>query len=366
MQPGRGRTTRVLAMAVAGLFAVGAVVGFVGGHGPRSAQDSAQDSSKDAATNAMANVGSASPSTTMPSAVGGQVGSAGAGSSANVPAMASQSARSSALAQGTVGGAGGSATDEVADVTAGAPAGGGSLPAVGGTPGSQPKIVKDATISVEVKKDGYRQAFDTASGVAGAHGGFVVSSDSNTQKGRMSFGVLVLRVPAAAFDAVRTDLLKLGTVKDEHLTGEDVSGRLVDLDAHIRSLQAQEDALRQLMAKARTIGETIEVQNQLTQVRQQIEQLSGEKARLDDAANLATIRLELAEPGVAATPPPKPTPQESPLADALSTSVRGAETVLAGTIVVLGWALPLALLALIGLAVVRPLRNRVRARAAIL
>jgi hypothetical protein len=219
---------------------------------------------------------------------------------------------------------------------------GAPLPATG-----QPKIVKNATMRLEVKKGGFRGAFDAAAAAAAAHGGFVVSSDSSVQKGETSTGSLVLRVPADSFDAVRTDLGKLGSVKDEHLTGQDVSGQLVDLDARIRSLQAQEDAVRALMTKARTIGETIEVQGQLTQVRQQIEQLAGEKARLDNAASLATLRVELFEPGAAVVQEPKPKAETSPLRQSITAAAHGAETVASGTIIVLGWVVPLGLLALL-------------------
>jgi hypothetical protein len=226
-------------------------------------------------------------------------------------------------------------------------------------PTGQPRIVKNASITVQLKDGEFDKAFNEASSVASAHGGFVVSSDSNTG-GKVASGVLTLRVPADAFDVVRTKLSALGTVKQQNLSGQDVSGTIVDLDARLRSLQAQEDALRQLMTKARTIGETIEVQNQLTGVRQQIEQLSGERARLADAASFATIRFFLAEPGAAATPQPKPEPEPGTLRHAVSAAIEGTEQVLSGTIIVIGWTLPIVLLAIIAWALWRTLGRRTR------
>src|SRR5581483_8130060 len=209
------------------------------------------------------------------------------------------------------------------------------------------KIVKNATLTVEVKRNGFRAAFDRAASVAEGHGGFVVSSDSTQDRGTLSVGSLVIRVPVAAFDAVRTELGQLGTVKNEQLSGEDVSSQLVDLDARITSLQTQEAALRALMSKANTIGDTITVQTQLTQVRQQIEQLAGEKARVNDAADLATIRVSLGEVGAAPAPKPKPEPVNA-LARSARLAVHGAAVVTGGTLIVLGWLLPLALLGLLG------------------
>ena len=324
----RNRVWRWVIGTCAVLLLLGAVVGLQG------------DGSSDDLSTADGSVAS----TTIPAA-------GDAGTAAKVYDQANE------LSSRTAGG--GDAAAPLPTTTLPASAGGG---AVGAPlpPTGQQKIVKNATVSVEVKKDGFRQAFDAAASVAAAHGGYVVSSDSQVQKGQVSTGTVVLRVPAAAFDAVRAELGKLGSVKDEHITGEDVTGQLVDLDARLRSLQAQEEAIRALMAKARTIGETIEIQGQLTQVRQQIEQLAGEKARLDSAASLSTIRLHLAEPGAAAEPAPKPKEEASALRRSITRAVHGAELVLAGTIVVLGWAIPLGLLALAGWALWRLAARRAR------
>lgn len=223
-----------------------------------------------------------------------------------------------------------------------------------------PRIVKRADVRIEVKKDGFRRAFQRAAEVAGAHGGFVANSTSRTadEDADPAAGTLVLRVPAAAFDTVRAELAGLGDVTSEVLDGEDVGGQLVDLDARLRSLQVEEETLRTLMAKAKTIGETIEVQQQLTRVRQDIEQTAGQRARLADAAALGTIRANLFEPGVeVSTDPGDPNPVAEGMRDAVDASM----AVLGGTLVVLGYLLPLALLAFLGWAAWRLVgRNRRR------
>jgi hypothetical protein len=334
-------------LAIALLLLSGAVVGAMGGG--KSDDDVAGGGKVTSDT-----VSSKSGDSSLSSGNGASISSTTAPAYARESATATGSAQVAGMAAG--GGTGASGTDEVASVVTGAQPQ--SQPSAIPGAADRQKIVKNATISVQVKKGDFRHAFDSAATTAGAHGGFVVSSDSSTEKDKTSFGVLVLRVPSDAFDAVRADLVRLGTVKDEHLTGADVGGQIVDLDARIRSLQLQEDALRQLMAKARTIGETIEVQNQLTQVRQQIEQLSGEKARLVDAAALATIRVELAEPGAAVPSQPKPKHEAGTIRHALTTAVDGAETVVAGTIIVLGWLVPISLLALLLWLGARPFRRR--------
>lgn len=209
-----------------------------------------------------------------------------------------------------------------------------------------PKIIRTATMSVEVARHGFRAAFTRAATIAGQQGGFVTTSNSQSHEGAISTGTVQLRVPADRFDAAREALVGLGKLTDEQVNGEDVGGQLVDIDARVRSLSAQEAALRTLMAKANTIGETIQVQDQLTQVRQQIETLSGQKAHLEDSAALATITLSLGEPGVSVvTKPRSPAPSMS---RNLHRAGRAALAEFGGILVVLGYLLPFGLLALVG------------------
>ena len=61
-------------------------------------------------------------------------------------------------------------------------------------------------------------------------------------------------MPADRFDSVRQSLSGLGEVESQSIRGEDVSGQLVDYEARLKSLQAQEEALRVLLAAAKGAG----------------------------------------------------------------------------------------------------------------
>jgi len=340
----RGRRVwRLAAIGTALLLAAGTVVGMSMGApgGSTAARSSAHGSPAAGRTSTIGQSNTAMVPTTGEK--GGEAQSSTAGGS-----TAAVSADSTTVPD--AGGSAGSAatpTNPLFDT-------GAQLPPMG-----QPKIVKTATVTLEVKKGTFGSAVNAVASVASGHGGYVVSTDTSVEKDRPSSGTIVLRVPVSAFDAVRNDLATLGTVKDEHLTGDDVSGQAVDLDARIRSLQAQEDAIRGLMAKATSVTDTVEIQNQLGRVRQQIEQLTAEKNRLDGAADLSTITLQLAEAAAGPAPKTAPKPHHAPstLRHSLTLAANGVATVTAGTIVVLGWAIPLAVLALLGWAVWRLVRR---------
>jgi hypothetical protein len=235
-----------------------------------------------------------------------------------------------APAAGAAADAAGPATKELAPSS---PAGPSPTAVVPGAP----KVVRTADLRVKVGKGGFGGAFDRVASIAAADGGFVVSSSTSSADGARS-GDLTVRVPADRFDAARQSLGALGSVETQSIRGEDVSGQLVDYDARLKSLQAQEDALRVLVGQAKAVGEVLQVQSSLFNVRQQIEQLTAQRANLDQSASLATIHVSMFEPGAAATTAP-PADDRS-LAHSMAKAVDGMLAVVGGMIVVLGWVLP--------------------------
>lgn len=274
---------------------------------------------------------------------GGDAGESGMAQN-RLPSMAAAAEATADEDRAVASGAGGSGEGAVVD----------ALPA--GVAGE--RVVKTASLEVEVASGGFAAAFSKVPTIAAAQGGFVASSSSlqGSEEGRQAAGTLVVRVPSEHFDAARQQLVDLGDLQSQQLNGDDVGGQLADLDARLRNLRSHEEAIRLLMTKTGTIGETIEVQRQLSTVREQIEQLAAQQARLNDAVAYATITLSLAEPGIAFNPKG----DGSPLGDAFGRAVDGAESVLAALIVGLGYLVPLALLAGAGFLVARPFVARRR------
>ncbi|MGH9021863.1 MAG: DUF4349 domain-containing protein [Acidimicrobiia bacterium] len=221
--------------------------------------------------------------------------------------------------------------------------GGLALPAPAGA-----RVVKDASLSLEVGRDRldatHRRALEL---VAGA-GGFVQSS--NLEGNLVG---LVARVPAAELEGFLAGVGRLGKVVGESISGEDVSAEFVDLEARLRHWRAQETVFLGLMAKATTIGETIEVQRQLSSVQEQVEQLEGRRRLLEDRTSMSTVRITVAEPGVAVQSEPA-----VGLDAAWDRAWSAAVAVVGGVLVVTGALVPLVALALVALLLGRPLLRR--------
>ncbi len=245
------------------------------------------------------------------------------------------------------------------------PGGGGQSDVAAG-----PRVVRTAEVTVGVAAGAFSRAFDGITSAVTAQGGYVTASSASTGSGSVGpdgstvpatgdrsrhprSGDLTLRVPADRFDAVRSSLAGLGTVEQEQLRGEDVTAQIVDYDARLKSLQAEEEALRTLVGRATAVGEVLQVQSQLFDVRQQVERVQAQRDQLDQQASLATIHVALHEPGASFEVPQPATG----LARAWERAVAGSVAIVGGTIVVLGWLAPVAVVGLLAWAVLR-LRRR--------
>ncbi len=114
----------------------------------------------------------------------------------------------------------------------------------------------------------------------------------------LQYGTVTVRVPEARFDAAVERFAKLGEVVDLTTSAEDVSAQMVDLRARLRHAKAVEKRLLGFLDQARTIKETLAVQDRIDQTQLRVEQLSAEVARLGEVTSYGTITVSMHEHGV--------------------------------------------------------------------
>jgi len=106
-----------------------------------------------------------------------------------------------------------------------------------------------------------------------------------------------VRVPASQFDQVVEEIRAVGNrVVQEKRTGQDVTEEFIDLEARIKNQKALENQFLEIMKRAGKVGDALEVQRQLAEVRTEIEKLEGRKRFLENQASLSTITVTLQTP----------------------------------------------------------------------
>ena len=159
-------------------------------------------------------------------------------------------------------------------------------------------VIKTGTISIQVAD--VAPAITAATNKVDALGGYASGSKRSGTDGELRV-TITFRIPSAAWDQALVAVRQTGDVLDEETTTEDVTSQVVDLGARIRNLQVTEQALQSIMDKAGSIKDVLTVQDQLTQTRGEIEQLSAQKAHLEEQASFSTLTATFAlkpEPAV--------------------------------------------------------------------
>ena len=235
----------------------------------------------------------------------------GTGSDSSTPFAGRGNAPGASEVGGTTGGVGQVRGDQ-APVTgvAGAPAapqsGNGSIPS--GTaarrtsgaavvPGATDaaRVVKTGTLSLVVDEGRVTDTVRALNRLVTGFHGYIADSTSN-EVGDNPSATLTVRVPASSFgpliDRVRGMKVKVVSATE---SGKDVTATYADTQAQIQSLRAARDRYLVILSRARTIGETLTVQQRVDEVQRQIDQLEGQRRVLADHSDYGTITISVAE-----------------------------------------------------------------------
>jgi hypothetical protein len=152
-------------------------------------------------------------------------------------------------------------------------------------------IVRNATLTLIVK-DTQQQLSDITK-LATDLGGYVASSSSHKYE-EGTQGQITVRVPAEKLDSALDSLHKMAVeVRDEQVSGQDVTAEYTDLNSQLTNLQAAELQLREIMSQTTRVDDVLTVYNQLVQKRGEIEQVKGRIQYLSQSAAMATITVTL-------------------------------------------------------------------------
>jgi murein DD-endopeptidase MepM/ murein hydrolase activator NlpD len=162
------------------------------------------------------------------------------------------------------------------------------------------KVIRNAELTLEL--DAPVEAQRSLASIAESHGGFVVTSESRQdERARGSQGSQIvsveMRVPSAQFDSVLSAVRGVGgRVRQEKITGRDVTEEFIDLEARLRAQRALETQILEIMKRAQRVSDALEVNAQLAQVRSEIERLEGRRRFLENQSSLSTIKITLQPP----------------------------------------------------------------------
>ena len=158
----------------------------------------------------------------------------------------------------------------------------------------QPQLARKAVLALEVADA--EAAGQQVIRWTRAVGGELLNLSDNGVKGEVRRLTLAVQVPATRLEELLGRLSTLGKVAQREVTAEDVSDQLVDVGARLRNLRQAEALLLKIMERSGSVADVLKVTQELTQVREQIEQLDAQRLNLQNRVRYAQIQVYLTTP----------------------------------------------------------------------
>lgn len=171
-------------------------------------------------------------------------------------------------------------------------------------------IVKNADVKLTVKDTDV--AIDRATQIIGDAGGYIVSSRVWYQDyygNNLKYAAITIGVPVDEFEKALSRLRGLALkVVDETAAGDDVTQQYVDLQSQLTNLESTRARIQDFLKDAKTVDEALRINQELSNIEGQIEQIKGQMNYLNDRSAYSTITVNLEPEFPILTPTPTSTP----------------------------------------------------------
>jgi hypothetical protein len=180
-----------------------------------------------------------------------------------------------------------------------------------------------------------------------------------TSYGTEATSTLTIKVPPAVFAETLDDLGRLGELRSQQVSSEDVTDQVIDLQSRITAAEGSLARTGELLDRATALTEIRQLEDEFARRQVDLEKLRGQQKTLAARVDFATIVLTLhgeddptpALAGGAATSPPG-------FGDGLSGGLAVGSTVGSIALAVVGALLPFLPLLLVGAGVIWLVRRR--------
>ena len=226
------------------------------------------------------------------------------------------------------------------------------------------KIIYSGWASIETLE--FDQTLADISRLIDEIGGFIQSShvsgnDYHSSRGFRS-AEFVIRIPSDSFGPVMEGLDRFGNVPYSSTNANNITMQYVDTQARLTAREAEEARLLELLSQAANIEDLLTIERHLSNVRYEIESLTGTIRNWDSLISYSTLTLSISEVRLYTDREAADTPYGQQLVNAFNNSLAGLARFFMGAFRFLVGAFPvlvvLAVLAVPVAVVVRRVKRK--------
>lgn len=160
------------------------------------------------------------------------------------------------------------------------------------------KIIKSSQLSLETAK--FNDVINSLEDMVKSYGGYIASSSIdaegiNNNYQCLRFASYKINVPSDKLDDFLDESSKLATVRNKSTSAEDITAQYYDNESRLKSLQIQEERYLEILKTSTEVKDIIEIENALTDVRYEIENLTTCLNKISNLVDMATVNINIQE-----------------------------------------------------------------------
>jgi hypothetical protein len=125
------------------------------------------------------------------------------------------------------------------------------------------------------------------------HGGHITNESVVEQSAGVPTAEFTLRVPSDRVYPLLDAIGSIGAVRSRQIQARDIGKEYYDATLRLRNLEVTRDRLTEVLKQAVKVEDILRIEQELTRLRGEIEQIKGQLRYLSDRAALATVYVSL-------------------------------------------------------------------------
>lgn len=155
------------------------------------------------------------------------------------------------------------------------------------------------TVYIEMQTKDFMPTTEKLNSLIDKYKGFIQNSNISYNEYVYSDGLKYanysIRIPSESLDAFIDEIIDIGNIISESKNKEDISKNYRDTESRLRVLETKEERILALLEKAENMEDIIVLENQLSDVIYQKENLNQDLSSMDDKVDYSTVDLNIEE-----------------------------------------------------------------------
>ena len=157
-----------------------------------------------------------------------------------------------------------------------------------------PLVARSVSLGIQVRSVATARA--SLDAIVARHHGYAAQLTAGTAENASPNLQASLRIPAPELAATIAEVRNLGRVQTETQSGEEVTQQHADLVARLTNARESETRLRTILQqRTGKVSDVLEVEEEITRIRGEIESMQAEQQTLEHRVDFATIDVQLSE-----------------------------------------------------------------------